>query len=71
MYWYRPDTVRLLQAQLYADPSDDFNREPYMAQFQYWSQTAAAEVKVTLVGAHLKPDLVVEEMEVGYNKILE
>ena len=36
-----------------------------MTQFQYWSQTAGAEVKVTFVGSHIKPDHAVQEIEVG------
>ncbi|RUS89604.1 hypothetical protein EGW08_002622, partial [Elysia chlorotica] len=63
VYWYRPDTVRFVGARLYTDTPDDFDRDPYLAQFQYWSQAAGQEVKVTFVGAHLRPDDVVQEME--------
>ncbi|GFR59188.1 deoxyribonuclease [Elysia marginata] len=64
VYWYRPAAVKLLQASVYDDDAwDNFEREPYMAQFQYWSHSARSEIKVTLVGIHIKPAVVVEELE--------
>ncbi|GFO15660.1 deoxyribonuclease-1 [Plakobranchus ocellatus] len=63
VYFYRPAVVKLLHAYLYNDSRDAFEREPYIVQFLYWSPAASSNVKVTLVGAHLTPDDVPNELE--------
>lgn len=63
VYFYRPSVVTLMGTHLYDDVKDDFEREPFMAEFKYKSRFAGSVVNVTFLGAHLTPDDVAHEME--------
>ena len=58
--------MTLLGSQKFKDTQDVFERDPYIAEFQYFSHFSGSEVKVTFIGAHLDPDDVVAEMRVGF-----
>ncbi|RUS89603.1 hypothetical protein EGW08_002621, partial [Elysia chlorotica] len=65
VFFYRPKVVTFVGDHKFKDTEDDFEREPYMAEFEYRSQFAGSEVKVTFIAAHLNPQSVVAEMQVG------
>ncbi|GFO21730.1 deoxyribonuclease [Plakobranchus ocellatus] len=63
VFFFRPHLLTLQdKAIIFQDDEDKFEREPIVAQFEYWSSFANAKVKVTFVGAHLDPDDVVNEL---------
>lgn len=57
---YRNDKVTLTGTDLYPDPDDEFEREPYTAAFH---TTHTSLTSFAIMGVHLKPSDVFDEMD--------
>lgn len=55
VFFYRLEKARLMGYYQIADPQDLYEREPFTAEFQYWSVDTGSKRRVAFLSLHSKP----------------
>jgi len=55
VFYYRTEKARLMGSYQISDPQDVYEREPFAAEFQYWSVATGSKRRVALMSLHSKP----------------